>query len=121
MLRAVLTIALPSLTVLDTQRLSDGQLERAAAVFDAFRNPQLLLANEVWRDQVRQALDRAGLMDLLGLPEEHRGVPGSAPPSVVCRAVRPWRKARCAPLLTGAARVLLVPRCPQIRIRSVMA
>ncbi|WP_152535201.1 hypothetical protein [Candidatus Synechococcus spongiarum] len=69
--RARLTISrLPALPVLDTRRLSDGQLERARTIFDAFRNRELLPANEAWRDDVRQALDRAVLMDLLGLPED---------------------------------------------------
>lgn len=68
--RAVLTVSrLPALTVLDTRQLSDEQLERATAIFDAFRNRELLPANEAWRDDVRQALDRAMLIDLLGLPE----------------------------------------------------
>jgi len=66
-----LTISrLPALPVLDTRRFSDRQLERARTIFDAFRDRELLPANEAWRDDVRQALDRAVLMDLLGLPED---------------------------------------------------
>jgi len=69
--RARLTISrLPALPVLDTRRFSDRQLERARTIFDAFRDRELLPANEAWRDDVRQALDRAVLMDLLGLPED---------------------------------------------------
>lgn len=69
--RARLTISrLPSLAVLDTRRLSAVQLERAGVIFDAFKNQDLLPANEVWRDKARQALDRAVLIDLLGLPED---------------------------------------------------
>ncbi|MCY3537403.1 MAG: hypothetical protein OXH24_06915 [Cyanobacteria bacterium MAG IRC3_bin_20] len=69
--RAALTISrLPALPVLDTRRLSGGQLERARTIFDAFRGQELLPANEAWRDDVRQALDRAVLIHLLGLPED---------------------------------------------------
>lgn len=69
--RARLTISrLPLLTVLDTRRLSMVQLERAEAVFGTFRSQELLPANEAWRDDVRKALDRAVLLDLLGLPED---------------------------------------------------
>ena len=69
--RAILTISrLPALMVLDTRRLSGVQLERAKAIFRAFRDQKLLPANEAWRDEARQALDRAVLIDLLGLPED---------------------------------------------------
>ena len=69
--RAVLTITrLPSLTVLDTRELSAAQLECADTIFNTFRNQDLLPANEAWRDEARQALDRAVLIDLLGLPED---------------------------------------------------
>ena len=69
--RARLTISrLPALPVLDTRRLSSVQLERGKTIFDAFRNRELLPANEAWRDDVRQALDRAVLIHLLGLPED---------------------------------------------------
>ena len=69
--RAVLTISkLPALTVLDAQRLSAAQLDRAGTIFEAFEGRALLPANEAWRDEVRQGLDRAVLIDLLGLPED---------------------------------------------------
>lgn len=69
--RACLTITtLPDLPVLDPRCLDHGQLDRAERIFDDFRGRELLPANEAYRDQARQALDRAVLIDLLGLPED---------------------------------------------------
>ena len=68
--RARITIsALPSLPVLDMRALGDAQLGDAAAIFAAFSDREFLPANEAYRDPTRQALDRAVLVDLLGLPE----------------------------------------------------
>ena len=68
--RARLTISrLPSLLTLDVRRLTAAQLARAKAIFDGFAERDFLPANEAWRDETRQALDRAVLVDLLGLPE----------------------------------------------------
>ena len=68
--RANLTIStLPGLTMLDPRNLSETQLKRADEVFEAFADRQLLPANEAWRDETRQALDRVVLTDLLELPE----------------------------------------------------
>lgn len=69
--RAMLTISrMPSLPVLDPRILTDAQLERADAIFDEFQERTILPANEAWRDETRQALDRAVLIDLLRLPED---------------------------------------------------
>lgn len=69
--RAMLTISrLPSLPVLDPRSLTQEQLGRARAIFDDFEGRKMLPANEAWRDEARQALDRAVLIDLLGLPED---------------------------------------------------
>ena len=66
--RAVLTLSgLPGLAVLDPRALSAGQLAQAGAMFDAFRERPFLPANEAWRDETRQALDRAVLIDWLRL------------------------------------------------------
>ena len=66
--RAVLTLsALPGLAVLDPAALSAGQLAQAGAMFDDFRERPFLPANEAWRDETRKALDRAVLIDWLGL------------------------------------------------------
>jgi len=69
--RARLTITgLPGLTVIDTRRLSPARLDLAGDIFDRFRERELLPANEAWQDGTRQALDRAMLVDLLGIPDE---------------------------------------------------
>ena len=68
--RAILTISkLPDLAVLDLQNLTPAQLDLAVSIFKEFREREMLPANEAWRDQTRQAIDRAVLIDLLGLPE----------------------------------------------------
>ena len=69
--RARITISgLPKLPVLDPRALPPGKLDRASAVFEEFRDRPLLPANEAYRDDVRKALDRAVLVDLLDLPED---------------------------------------------------
>ena len=68
--RAITTItALPELPVLDARTLAPEQLEQADAIFERFRTETLLPANEAHRDGVRKALDRAVLVEMLGLPE----------------------------------------------------
>ena len=68
--RAIATIStLPQLPALDASALADEQLERAAAVFARFKDELFLPANEAYRDDARKALDRAVLVELLGLPE----------------------------------------------------
>ncbi len=68
--RARLTISrLPTLFVLDPRRLSEAQMQAAHGVFDDFREREMLPANEAYRDEVRHDLDRALLLDVLGLPE----------------------------------------------------
>ena len=69
--RAVLTISkLPALTVLDAGSLTPPQIDMAQTIFREFEGLDLLPANEAWRDDVRQRLDRAVLVDLLMLPED---------------------------------------------------
>ena len=69
--RASLTITqLPRLTVLDPRPLSKEQLAQAEDIFERFKEKEFLPANEAYRDDVRQALDRAVLVELLRLPEE---------------------------------------------------
>jgi hypothetical protein len=68
--RARLTISnLPSLPVLDVRRLTEPQLRLAARLFSDFASRDFLPANEAYRDETRQDLDRAVLCELLGLPE----------------------------------------------------
>ena len=69
--RAITTIsALPALPVLDVRTLRAEQLERAADIFAHFRTEPLRPANEAYRDEVRKALDRAVLVELMELPED---------------------------------------------------
>lgn len=69
--RALLTISrLPELLTLDPRALSEEQHRRAAAMLSDFGKRALLPANEAWRDDARQALDRWLLIDLLGLSPE---------------------------------------------------
>ncbi len=68
--RAILTISqLPRLTALDVRTLGDRQLEQAERLFAEFAERDFLPANEAYRDETRQALDRAVLCGLLGLPD----------------------------------------------------
>ena len=67
--RARLT-QLPRLTVLDPRALRPEQLATAQALFERFSGEEFLPANEAFRDEVRQALDRAVLVELLDLPED---------------------------------------------------
>ena len=68
--RASMTLSrLPTLPVLDPRALSDSRMDAARRVFAEFRQLPLLPANEAYRDDVRADLDRAVLIDLLGLPE----------------------------------------------------
>ena len=68
--RARLTISrLPRLLVLDPRNLPDDRIDKAHRVFGKFRDREMLPANEAYRDSVRHELDRALLVDVLGLPE----------------------------------------------------
>ena len=68
--RARLTITqLPRLTVLDPRTLTSDQIAQAEDIFERFKEKTFLPANEAYRDGVRQALDRAVLVELLQLPE----------------------------------------------------
>ena len=60
---------LPSLTVLDPRELSQEQLAQAEAISKQFKAVEFLPANEAYQDDARKALDRAILVDLLGLPK----------------------------------------------------
>ena len=69
--RAILTLStLPTLAVLDPRRLTDAQYAAAASLFADFRDRDFLPANEAYCDETREALDRAVLVDLLGLPDD---------------------------------------------------
>ncbi len=69
--RALITITrLPELRVLDVRELSKGQLDQADKIFKEFATREFLPANEAWRDETRQELDHAVLVELLHLPED---------------------------------------------------
>ena len=69
--RARLTITrLPRLPVLDPRTLNSKQIIQAEDIFAKFRDRKFLPANEAYRDNTRQALDRAVLVDLLHFPED---------------------------------------------------
>jgi len=61
---------LPDLPVLDTRALDKKQLALAQTIFDEFKGREFLPANEAYRDETRQDLDKAILVDLLKLPAE---------------------------------------------------
>ena len=67
--RSVITISdLPDLMTIDPRLLTLAQVGAAADIFTQFHDRPFLPANEAYRDQTRQDLDRAVLIDLLGLP-----------------------------------------------------
>lgn len=69
--RSILTISrLPDLVTLDPRSLGPEKWQLAAEAFKQFQSMPLLSANEAYRDQNRQAIDKFLLIDLLGLPEE---------------------------------------------------
>ena len=55
--------------MLDTRKLNAEQRKRAAKLFRDFKTRDFLPANEAYRDETRQALDAAVLVELLGYPE----------------------------------------------------
>ena len=66
--RSNLTISrLGELAVLDPRTLTAEQVSAAAEIFNLISADRFLPANEAWRDETRQELDRMVLTDLLGL------------------------------------------------------
>ena len=64
--RVMLTISeLPKLAVLDPRSLSEAKIKQADAIFERFRGAVFKPAHEACRDDVRQDLDRAVLVELL--------------------------------------------------------
>ena len=69
--RARLTISnLPSLLVIDPRELSKSQLKRAKSILSDLSEIDFLPANQAWMDQSRYQLDKAVLVDLLGLSSD---------------------------------------------------
>ena len=72
--RSIITISrLPELLTLDPRVLDASRIARAKRIAADFREAEFLPANEAYRDDNRKALDRAVLIDLLGLPEDLLG------------------------------------------------
>ncbi len=68
--RSILTITLlPRLLTVNTQSLSNEQLDLCEKMFSDFRGQQFLPANQAYQDEVRIALDKAVLVNLIGLPD----------------------------------------------------
>ena len=69
--RSAITITrLPFLPVLNVRELSTRQLKIADEILKKFADLDLLPANDAYRDEVRQDLDRAVMIDMLGLPDD---------------------------------------------------
>ncbi len=64
---------LPELLTVDPRALDAGQLANADRLVEDLRQAEFLPANEAYRDNSRKALDRAVLIDLLGLPDDLLG------------------------------------------------
>ena len=61
--------AIPNITTLDTRALSDAQHGEAKHQFDLLCNERFLPFDQIDEDPARAKLDRAILIDVLGLPE----------------------------------------------------
>lgn len=69
--RSILTISgFSDLMMVDPRTLSDDRIAASSEILERFRRRAFLPANEAYRDPVRQDLDRAVLVDLLGLPPD---------------------------------------------------
>ena len=60
---------IPSVPTLDTSKLSDEQHAEAKRQFDLLRDERFLPFGQIDEDAARAKLDRAILVDVLGLPE----------------------------------------------------
>ena len=60
--------AIRAMPTLDIRRLTPEQLAIAATIFEDMRDAEFLPANEAYRDDSRQELDRRVLTEMLGLP-----------------------------------------------------
>ena len=60
---------IPRIPTLDVRALSDEQHERARAAFEALNDARFLPFDQIDQDDARKELDRALLVDVLGLPE----------------------------------------------------
>jgi hypothetical protein len=61
--------SIPGIAALDVRRLSDEQLTKAAAEFEAVKDRRFLPFDQLDEDEARADLDRRLLVTVLGLPE----------------------------------------------------
>lgn len=61
---------LPSLITIDPRRFSEEQLAISLHIFEKFSQLDILPANEAYHDEVRQSLDEAVFIEMLGLDKE---------------------------------------------------
>ena len=62
--------AIPDISLLDVTKLNTTQLDAAVKIFDDLQEKKMLPANEAWRDEVRQDLDKRLLIEVLGLDDK---------------------------------------------------
>ena len=62
--------AIPNIPTLDVTALSPKRLSAAARIFDDLCETKMLPANEAYRDDARQELDRRLLTETLGLDDD---------------------------------------------------
>ena len=60
---------IPEMITIDPRNFTDEQFEISNIIFEIFKEREFLPANEAYRDQTRKDLDKAVLIELLGLPE----------------------------------------------------
>ena len=69
--RSIQTVSkMPQMITIDPRQFTEEQFKVADRIFDEFKTQDLLPANEAYRDPVRKSLDKALLVDLLGLDED---------------------------------------------------
>lgn len=69
--RSIQTVSkMPKMMTIDPCKFTKDQFKVANQIFDEFKTQELLPANEAYRDPVRKSLDKAVLVDLLGLVED---------------------------------------------------
>ena len=55
---------------IDPRQFTENQFKVADQIFDEIKTQELLPANEAYRDPVRKSLDKAVIVELLGLDED---------------------------------------------------
>ena len=69
--RSILTVSkIPQMITIDPRPFTENQFKVADQIFDEIKTQELLPANEAYRDPVRKSLDKAVIVELLGLDED---------------------------------------------------